>query len=250
MPSLYSDLVDIEKNLLENKKISPLAFEKFKKISGFILSVIPAKDIEAKIAFFINEFNQGKINYNEFLNFIIQIKAIIYHLTTQSPLGISQQSDAYRIKALIMNALNEAIIVFKKRFGIDLPPIQDTRIFVAGSRCRGYSFDGGHSFAPGRDADILIIGEGIFAAEVVYIERIDAAFAEKCRKLGFIPGDDRRFIPPVLKRREIVGEVAAIFMHGDKKAFKLKDDVFVKVNFHIASPKSAKIKNEARIEIN
>ncbi len=94
------------------------------------------------------------------------------------------------------------------------------------------------------DADLLIVGNGIFNAELMFVEKVDKSAAKKFRKIGFISGYDRRFIPPYLS--EVAKNLAATFIAGDGNLFGKTN--YVKVNFHIASPDSKKVIKEFKIE--
>lgn len=217
---------------------------RFQAVSPKIKEILPADDIKIKLDSLQKSIEEKRLQIEEVVAFLQQVKTIIKSLQQGLPLGITSREQLSMIKKAVMAALNNAVKLFEERFNEKLPDISDTKIYIVGSRARGISRDKKFAFSPGRDADFLIVGNGIFNAELMFVEKVDKSAAKKFRRNGFISGHNRRFVPPYLS--EVAKNLAATFIGGDSNLFGKSN--YVKVNFHIASPDSKKVIREFKIE--
>ncbi|MBI4139791.1 hypothetical protein HY483_02405 [Candidatus Woesearchaeota archaeon] len=211
-------------------------------IKASVLSRIPADDVRASFESFITCVKNCSVKYDEFAVFISRLKNIISSLDSLIPLGLKSRSDLVIIRREILDSLSVASERFKQSFpGESLFDTTDTHIFIVGSRARGFSRDGKWLFSPGRDVDLLVVGEGIFFSELSYMHLKGLNdVARKAERRGYVEGFDRRFIPPGMRRA--AEKIRELFDRNT--SFSVGGSPGVVVNIHIGRISSEKVQKE------
>ena len=212
-----------------------------------VLSRLPADDIKVTFEKFLADIKNGSIVYDDLALFVSRIFRILSALDSRIPLGLKSRNELSIIRAMILDSLSVASERFKKSFpGEPLFDMRDTKVFITGSRARGFSQDGKRTFSPGRDVDIMIVGEGIFFSEIAYMHlKGFVKDAKRAEQHGFIAGSDRRFLPPGL--RSVAEQIREFFAHGDFLLGGSPEKVVV--NMHIGRLSSENVQGELSFAI-
>lgn len=238
----FEGLIKASKN---NPDLTKELFKKFKTLSEEIINFLPAQDIKTEAVELLNGFEKNKPQIDRLELFVLRTKRIIEKIQQKLPLGISNESQLKDIKKLIMDALDRAKEKFKIAFKTELPELNYTRVYIIGSRVRGYSHDNSRAFDPERDVDILLVGDGIFNAEMEYLKKKGGFNSEINRfsRDGFIAGTTARFNPPFLGEAAVI--IGEIFGDGDRSFFgeQVKSPI---INFHMGTPSSKRVRDSIK----
>ena len=147
MAGIIRQLEDIEKLAVSTKEIITLE-ESFNATAPDIINALPANDLKTEITEIINSFTKNKPDLIKLRMLVHQVKTILEQRQAGLPLGIIDAGQLSLVKEIITNALKAGVEKFHQKCPDQPIDITQTKIFLKGSRARGYSWDKELVFAP------------------------------------------------------------------------------------------------------